>query len=141
MASQLLNYPVSKYKYSGTALDKALHQPLKVRHAAAAAAWCGPECPLPPLWQPTADPLWTRQDALPCDTFLVNLRPLSSSADTGIIVHRRGFACGFSTPGPACPEPNGKLAVDMFRDLKVSKMTVSSSSQSVSRRGPRPPWP
>jgi len=71
------------------------------------------------------------QTAFPCDTFLVNLRPLDALKDTAVIVHRKGFECGFATDDRSCPDPNGMLPVNMFSDLRTDQMKVSVLSHNI----------
>ena len=50
------------------------------------------------------------QTDLPCDVHLVNLRGLESDdSSAAMILHRRGFVCGLSSPEMSCARNGGKV--------------------------------
>lgn len=71
----------------------------------------------------------------PCDVHLLNLRTLQAkdefapSDEAALILHRKGFDCGFANKGTGlhCSTSQGKILVrKLFKDLTVESLTPSS---------------
>lgn len=78
-------------------LDTLLHPPTSFISSA----------PAGPI--PSRSP-WLQQQ-LPCDIFLLNLRAtFQSSSESALILHRRGFDCGFDMNPLSCTLNNGTVS-------------------------------
>uniref|UniRef100_A0A673LJF1 Alpha-mannosidase n=1 Tax=Sinocyclocheilus rhinocerous TaxID=307959 RepID=A0A673LJF1_9TELE len=70
--------------------------------------------------------------SFPCDMHLVNLRAIQSKVClTALILHRKGFDCGFSNrnTGLLCSTTHGKILLEkLLTDLKVKSITPVSLS-------------
>lgn len=69
------------------------------------------------------------QHSLPCDIFLVNLKTLFKSDQsyngTSLIVHRKGYRCGFPDDGLLCSDSNVNVT-DLFPRAKNEHVRVTS---------------
>lgn len=68
----------------------------------------------------------------PCDLHLVNLRSITDSdppTNAAMILHRRGFDCGYETEPLTCSLEGGKLSLsNIFSDFSVTKAVSTSLS-------------
>ena len=77
-------------------LDSLLHPPAAFISAPPSSI------PSPSSWM---------QKQLPCDIFLLNLRSVfQSSSESALILHRRGFDCGFDMNPLTCELTNGTVS-------------------------------
>ena len=83
-----------------TAIDNLLHPVLLLLSGA-------------PSLLPKLPPYSALKSTFPCDLHLVNFRTLFTSQPTvtesAVILHRRGFDCGFDTHSIECPLTNGQV--------------------------------
>uniref|UniRef100_A0A673G088 Alpha-mannosidase n=1 Tax=Sinocyclocheilus rhinocerous TaxID=307959 RepID=A0A673G088_9TELE len=81
---------------------------------------------------PSLTPYSPLSASFPCDMHLVNLRAIQSKVClTALILHRKGFDCGFSNrnTGLLCTTTRGKIHLEkLLTDLKVKSITPVSLS-------------
>jgi alpha-mannosidase II len=66
---------------------------------------------------------------LPCDIFLLNLRSSFSGPDSALLLHRRGYDCGFLATPESCSVSNGMVELKtLFKGTDVATATEMSLS-------------
>jgi alpha-mannosidase II len=77
--------------------------------------------------------------SLPCDVDIVNMKTLlpktnGSAMDVVLILHRKGFQCGFRTDHLQCKLTDGIVGEDLFRDVTIKDMTEMTLSLMYEKR-------
>ncbi|XP_064621444.1 alpha-mannosidase 2x-like [Lineus longissimus] len=77
--------------------------------------------------------------SLPCDVDIVNMKTMeskniTSAANVVLILHRKGFQCGFRTYDLECKLTNGVVEANFLRDVEIKDMTEMTLSLMYEKR-------